>query len=127
MADITLTNNANISGTYDSSPLTLESNTVTTQLISGITIQKSADKQNWLSGDLTYTITIQNNADSNLDSPVLTDVLNPDLIKLVENSVQVDGAIKQYTYEESTGTLTVNLDNIDVGNTATITFRVQKK
>lgn len=127
MADITLTNNANISGTYDSSPLTLESNTVTTQLISGITIQKSADKQNWLSGDLTYTITIQNNADSNLDSPVLTDVLNPDLIKLVENSVQVDGAIKQYTYEESTGTLTVNLNNIDVGNTATITFRVQKK
>ena len=127
MSDITLTNNANISGTYDSSPLTLESNTVTTQLISGITIQKSADKQNWLSGDLTYTITIQNNADSNLDSPVLTDVLNPDLIKLVENSVQVDGAIKQYTYEESTGTLTVNLNNIDVGNTATITFRVQKK
>lgn len=127
MADITLTNNANISGTYDSSPLTLESNTVTTQLISGITIQKSADKQNWLSGDLTYTITIQNNADSNLDSPVLTDILNPDLIKLVENSVQVDGAIKQYTYEELSGTLTVNLDNIDVGNTATITFRVQKK
>ena len=127
MADITLTNNANISGTYDSSPLTLESNTVTTQLISGITIQKSADKQNWLSGDLTYTITIQNNADSNLDSPVLTDILNPDLIKLVENSVQVDGAIKQYKYEELSGTLTVNLDNIDVGNTATITFRVQKK
>lgn len=127
MADITLTNNANISGTYDSSPLTLESNTVTTQLISGITIQKSVDKQNWLSGDLTYTITIQNNADSNLDSPVLTDILNPDLIKLVENSVQVDGAIKQYTYEELSGTLTVNLDNIDVGNTATITFRVQKK
>ena len=54
MADVKLTNVADVTGTYDSIPTTLTSEAIITDLISGLTIVKTADKQNWATGNLTY-------------------------------------------------------------------------
>ena len=126
MASTKLSNIANVVGNYDSIPTTLTSEAVITDIISGLTILKTADKQNWADGNLTYTVTISNNADSPFETPVFTDTLDPTLIKLVENSVQVNGSTKEYTYDPSTGLLTVNLDTIANTANAVITFQVQK-
>ena len=126
MADVSLSNIASVTGTYDSIPVTLDSEAVVTEIVNGLTIQKVADKQNWASGYLTYTVTITNNAQNPLESPKVTDTLNTTLIKLLDNSVKVDGSTVQYTYESSTGLLTVDLETIAVGGSAVVTFQVQK-
>lgn len=54
MADVKLTNVADVTRTYDSIPTTLTSEAIITDLISGLTIVKTADKQNWATGNLTY-------------------------------------------------------------------------
>lgn len=126
MADIKLSNTASVTGTYDAVPVTLESEAVITEIISGLTIQKTANKQNWASGTLTYTITITNNAVNSLEAPTVTDILDPKLISLVENSVEVNGSTAQYTYDAASGLLTLKLDAIAVGGNSVITFQVQK-
>ena len=52
MADVKLSNIANVTGTYDSVPTTLTSEAVITEMIAGLTIIKSADKQNLATGNL---------------------------------------------------------------------------
>ena len=64
MADVKLSNIANVTGTYDSIPTTLTSEAVITDMIAGLTIVKVADKQNLASGNLLYTITITNSAEN---------------------------------------------------------------
>lgn len=127
MANISLSNSASVTGTYDAVPLTLQSNVVITEIVNGITIKKEASKQKWIDGELTYTITIENNSDNSFENPKLVDVLDPNIIKLVENSVKVDNIDTNYTYEDSTGTLNINLNTIAALNTSVITFRVQQK
>ena len=126
MADVKLTNIADVTGNYDSIPTTLTSEAVITSLISGLTIVKSADKQNWASGNLTYTVTITNAAENSFETPTFTDILDPTLIKLVDNSVKVNDETVQYNYDSSTGQLTVVLETIAPEATSTITFQVQK-
>ena len=113
MADTTLSNIANVTGNYDSIPTTLTSEAVITQIISGLTILKTADKQNWASGTLTYTVTISNTSDNSFETPTFTDTLDPVLIKLVENSVKVNGTDANYTYDDTTGLLTIELETIE--------------
>ena len=127
MADVNLSNSASVTGTYDSDPLTLESNAVVTSILKGLTIRKDVDKQKWATGPLTYTITVENNADNEFENTTLVDILDPNLISLVANSVQVNSTTTQYTYEEDTGKLSINLGTIAVGDTSVITFRVQQK
>ena len=107
MADVKLSNIANVTGTYDSIPTTLTSEAVITDMIAGLTIVKVADKQNLASGNLLYTITITNSAENAFENPEITDILDPALIKLVENSVEVDGKAAQYTYDDTTGELKI--------------------
>ena len=126
MADVSLSNTANVTGNYDAVPVTLESEAVITEIINGLTIQKTADKQNWATGTLKYTITITNNAQNALESPKVTDTLDISLITLVDNSVQVNGTDVQYTYDSTTGLLTVDLESIAVGSSSVVTFQVQK-
>lgn len=45
MADVKLSNIANVTGTYDSVPTTLTSEAVITEMITGLTIVKSADHE----------------------------------------------------------------------------------
>ena len=127
MADVNLSNSASVTGTYETGALTLTSNVVTTEIVNGITIVKAADKEKWSTGELTYTITIENNAQNTLESPTVVDILDPTLVKLVDNSVKVNSSDAQYTYEEATGTLSINLEDMRVGTTSVITFRVLQK
>lgn len=127
MADVNLSNSASVTGTYETGALTLTSNVVTTEIVNGITIVKAADKEKWSTGELTYTITIENNAQNTLESPTVVDILDPTLVKLVDNSVKVNSSDAQYTYEETTGTLSINLEDMTVGTTSVITFRVLQK
>lgn len=127
MADTNLSNTASVTGTYDTSEISLNSNTVLTKIVDSLTIEKAVDKQKWATGELTYTITITNNAENTFETPVLVDVLDPTLVSLVADSVTIDNVAANYQYEEVSGTLTVNLANITVGTTSVITFRVQKK
>ena len=126
MADVKLSNIADVTGTYDSVPTTLTSEAVITEMIAGLTIVKTADKQNWASGNLTYTITITNGAENPFETPTITDTLDPALIKLVENSVQVNGNTVNYEYDEATGLLKIVLETIATEANSVITFQVQK-
>lgn len=126
MADVKLSNIANVTGTYDSIPTTLTSEAVITEMIAGLTIVKTADKQNWASGNLTYTIIITNGAENAFETPTITDTLDPTLIKLVENTVQVNGKTAEYQYDETTGVLTITLETIATEANSVITFQVQK-
>ena len=126
MADIKLSNIANVTGTYDSIPTTLTSEAVITEMIAGLTILKTADKQNWASGNLQYTITITNGAQNAFETPTITDILDPTLIKLVVDSVEVDGKKANYDYDEATGELKIVLDTIATETNSVITFQVQK-
>ncbi len=126
MADTTLTNKASVAGNYNSIPVALETDAVVTNLIDGLTVTKTADRQNWATGLLTYSITVTNNAVNALEAPVITDVLDTALVKFVENSVTVNGVSKTAAYDEATGTLTVDLETIAAGGKAEVTFQVQK-
>jgi len=126
MADVTLSNIANVTGDYDAIPTTLTSETVITEMIAGLTIVKTADKQNCASGNLAYTVTISNSAENPFEKPTFTDTLNPLLISLVENSVKVNGTDANYTYDSETGLLTVELETIAKDGSTEITFQVQK-
>ena len=95
-------------------------------MIAGLTILKTADKQNWASGNLQYTITITNGAKNAFETPTITDILDPTLIKLVKDSVEVDGKKVEYTYDETTGELKIVLDTIATETNSVITFQVQK-
>lgn len=127
MANVSLSNSVSVTGTYSSEVLTLKSNVVVTEIVNGLVVRKEVDKQRWIDGELKYTITVENNSDKSFEAPILVDVLDPNIIKLVEKSVQIDNVDSNYNYEESTGTLTINLGTITVGNTSVITFRVQQK
>ncbi len=126
MADTTLTNKASVAGNYNSIPVALDTEAVVTNLIDGLTVTKTADRQNWATGLLTYTITVRNDAVSALEAPVITDILDTSLVKFVENSVTVNGVSKTAAYDEATGTLTVDLETIEAGGKAEVTFQVQK-
>ncbi len=126
MADTTLTNKASVAGNYNSIPVALETEAVVTNLINGLTVTKTADRQNWATGLLTYTVTVTNNAVNALEAPVITDILDTDLVNFVENSVTVNGTSKTATYDSATGTLTVDLETIAAGDSAEVTFQVQK-
>ena len=95
-------------------------------MIAGLTILKTADKQNLASGNLQYTITITNGAQNTFETPTITDILDPTLIKLVKDSVEVDGKKVEYTYDETTGELKIVLDTIATETNSVITFQVQK-
>ncbi len=126
MADTTLTNKASVAGNYNSIPVALDTEAVVTNLIDGLSVTKTADRQNWATGLLTYTITVTNDAVSALEAPVITDVLDTALVKFVENSVTVNGVSKTATYDEATGTLTIDLETIAAGGQSEVTFQVQK-
>ncbi len=125
-----LTNIATATGTYNSLPTSLTSSAVVVNLISGLTLTKTANKTSWADGLLTYTITISNQAEQTYSTPVVTDVLDGNLVTFVANSVTINEqpAIEsQYKYDSASNTLTVNLADIAATETATITFQVAKK
>ncbi len=127
MAFDILKNLASIDGTYDNVLTTIVTPEISTNLISGFTATKTADKELWANGYLTYTIVVTNNAESNLETPALSDILDPEWVILVENSVLVDDAEATYTYDDQSGKLTVELPTLEAGTSVEVIFQVAKK
>lgn len=117
-------------GNYDNIPTSLTSNTSVVNMIEGLTLLKEADKQNWSDGYLTYKITLDNTTDKSYDSPVITDVIDNNLIDFVEDSViinDVKADASKYNYDSDKHTLKITLDKVDASSKVTITFNVKKK
>ena len=124
-----LNNTANVSGTINGQTTTVTSNTLEVSLINGLTAVKSADKTSWADGELTYTLTISNTTGQTYTTPVITDTLDTSLVTFVPDSVTINGSAatsSEYTYNEGTGLLTVNLSDIATGGNAIVTFKVTK-
>lgn len=131
--DSTLNNQASAVGEYNNISTSLTSEVSVVTIIDGLTITKSADKENWASGVLTYTIVVNNTTGNTYSDVNVTDVLDTTKIKLVDGSVTVDGAtitegsgVNEYTYDDTSGTLVVNLGDIATTVKKTITFQVSK-
>lgn len=125
-----LNNTATAVGNYNSIPTSLTSNISTVNMIEGLTMTKTADKQNWVTGDLTYTIVIDNKTDKAYENPKVTDIINNSLVEFVNDSVTINGVkaeASKYTYDDGAHTLTVTLDSINPSTTTTLTFSVTKK
>lgn len=125
-----LNNTVTAVGNYNDVPTSITSAVSVVTMIDGLTITKSSDKQNWASGNLTYTVIINNQSEKPYNSPEVKDVLDTTLVDFVENSVTIDGQAAEqsdYTYDDGSGTLTINLSDIAVSESKTITFQVKKK
>ena len=125
-----LSNTATVLGNYNSIPTEISTQALVVTMLSGLTVVKTADKMVWSGGELTYTIEVSNQTDQSYESPVITDILNPTLITLVDGSISIDGVTassSQYSWDEQTGKLTVNLSDIESKQKSTITFKVSKK
>jgi uncharacterized repeat protein (TIGR01451 family) len=122
-----LKNTATAVGNYNNISTTLVSNIATVNIVDGLSLVKSADKT---SGDLMYTITINNETENNYEKPVITDIIDTSLVTFIDGSVTIDGTkatSSEYKYDEQTHTLTVNLDTITPSSSSTLTFLVKKK
>jgi len=125
-----LTNTVNGTGTYDSVPISLTSNTSVVKLVDGLTLMLEADKTYWKDGNLKYTITLDNATDIAYDNVKLTDVLDTTYISFVDGSVNINDTAAtsdEYEYNDGTNTLTINLASVAAQNKTTITFSVKKK
>lgn len=128
--ETTLNNTATVLGTYNEIPTTLTSEVLVTTLLSGLTVTKTADKEVWADGNLTYTITVDNQTTETYTSPVITDILDKDLVTLLTDTIKINETIattSDYQYDEATGKLTVNLSDIAPSSKTTVTFQVAKK
>lgn len=124
-----LTNQVDIAGEYGtpSSAVTFSSSPVTTLIIQGLTVTKTADKTNWVDGPLTYTVVVGNTSGAEMTNGTLTDKLDTTLVDFnATYGVQLDGATyTQFTYSD--GTLQITLPTLADEKTVTITFQVTRK
>lgn len=124
-----LTNQVDITGEYGNpaSAINFSSNSVTTTIVQGLTVTKTADKTNWVDGPLTYTVVVDNNSGSALTSGKLTDSIDTNLVDFnTTYGVQLDGSsYSSYTY--NSGTLEITLPDLDDTKQITITFQVTRK
>lgn len=124
-------NNTAISvGNYNNISTALTSNTSVVNIIEGLTLIKEADKTNWSGGNLKYTITVNNQTDKTYEKPVITDVIDTDLVEFINGSViinKIEASTSQYRYNNDTHTLSVDLDDVTPSSISTLTFLVKKK
>ena len=131
MADSILTSQAGSLGSYDGQDLALSSSPVNVTITSGLSLTMTTDQAVWADGYLTYTVVLANVSGSfPYVGPVVTTVLDPTLVTLVAGSVVLDSVSlvldTDYTFDDSTGTLTVNFDDVEIGNSSTLTFQVEQ-
>lgn len=126
MAD-TLNNTVSAVGNYNSIPTSITSAASVVTMVSGLTIVKEADKEVWVNGNLTYTITVTNNTDTDYTDITVTDVLDETLIKFVQGSVTIDDQTSNnYQYDDATHTLTITLGDVASTNSKKASFEVEK-
>lgn len=125
-----LRNSVTSAGIYNNIPTSITSTVSVVTIIDGLYITKTADKQIWADGILTYTIIIDNQTEKVYESPKITDVLDNNLIEFINGSVTIDevtATSSEYSYNDSEHTLTLNLEDLDPSSTKTIKFQISKK
>lgn len=125
-----LTNVVNASGTYNNVPTAFNSNTSVVNIVEGLTLTLDADKQNWIEGNLKYTVTLNNTTDKAYNNVTLTDMINTSLVTLITSTIKIEEAFAtpdQYQYDDSSGNLTITLGNVPETSEKTVTFEVKKK
>lgn len=125
-----LKNTATSVGNYNNISTALTSNTSVVNIIEGLTLIEEADKTNWSGGNLKYTITVNNQTDKTYEKPVITDVIDTDLVEFINGSVIINGieaSTSQYRYNNDTHTLSVDLDDVTPSSISALTFLVKKK
>lgn len=125
-----LNNIASVLGNYNSIPTQINSEALVVVMISGLTVKKTADKMVWGDGKLTYTIEVNNQTNVDYTVPVITDELDTSLINFVTGSVKLNGVeldASKYTYDDSTGVLTINIETVASMQKSMVTFEVEKK
>lgn len=127
MANMNIRNSAQLDGLYgdNQTPITFDSNLVTTTIVDGLTVRKSADRDVWAGGELKYTIEVENNSGNTLSGGILTDTLDNMIEFDAGYGVKInDVATSNYRYQGKL--LTISLPDIGDGETKTITFQVIK-
>lgn len=125
-----LNNTATAVGNYNNVSTSLTSNTSVVNLIDDLTLRLEADKANWSDGLLTYTITLDNQTTLSYENPVVKDVLDTSKVEFVEGSVlidQVEATSSEASYDSSSSTLQITLDEVGANSSKVISFKVKKK
>lgn len=125
-----LNNIATAVGTYNNVSTSLTSNTSVVNLIDDLTLMLEADKVNWSDGLLTYTITLDNQTTLSYVNPVIKDVLDTSKVEFVEGSVlidQIEATSSEASYDSSSNTLQITLDEVGANSSKVISFKVKKK
>lgn len=125
-----LINTASSLGTYNGISTEMTTEAVVTQLIDDLSITKEASRDSWITGNMTYTITLVNDTEEPYEDVVVTDTINPALATLVDGTVKIDGVVVSspgdYTFDVPSGLLTVNLGAVAATTTAVIEFDVER-
>lgn len=122
-----LLNTAFSSGDYNGDLVFVSSNVLIVDLVDKLVLVKSANKDSWDNGYLTYKVEIKNNSDFLYENAVLSDVLNDSLVDFVNDSVVIEGTDGSYYYDDITHSLVVNLESIDKMSDVVVSFKVRKK
>ena len=125
-----LNNTTTVVGNYNDIPTSITSYVSIVTMISGLTVVKVADKQNWADGDLKYTITVTNSAEKPYTSPKITDIIDTSLVEFIPNSVYINSTLAtedEYNFDDASSTLTINLKDIAVSTSTVVEFKVRKK
>lgn len=81
-----LNNTVSVLGEYNVVPTFINFEVLVVSLISGLTVTKSANKMVWADGTLTFTIEVDNQTEKSYTAPVITDVLDINLVSFVAGS-----------------------------------------
>ena len=125
-----LNNSAGVVGKYNNIPTAISSSASVVTIVDGLSVTKTADKNVWADGVLTYTIVVSNQTDKVYGVPIITDILDNNLLKFIDGSVIIDGikaTTSQYIFREDTNKLTVNLEDIQPTSISTVIFQVARK
>lgn len=125
-----LVNYASVTGLYNNMQTVINSNETTTLLVNNLEITKIANKKAWATDNLIYTINIHNPTSTNYTNITITDVLNPNLISLVVESVRINdvpAAFGNFTYNHINGNLIIFLPIIERNEDIVIKFHVKKR
>lgn len=90
-------------------------------------ITKEVNKTSALVGEkITYTVTMGNEADAKyeIENAVMTDTI-PAELDFIDGSVQVDGKTHDYSFDDQTKMLSVNVGSIKPDQAVVITFSVE--
>lgn len=125
-----LNNTVTALGNYKDIPTTLTFNTFVVNMIDGLKLTKSVDKKNWASGNLTYTIELENQTEDSYTNVIITDILNTSLINFIKGSVKInniEATSEESSYDDKTHTLPINLNEVAAFSRNTVSFLDAKK